>query len=134
MASGIAHDLNQSLMMISSYGEMAHQSLSRSPEARSVQEHLQMVVQAALDGGETVKRLLTFSKQKGEGRRERVNLGRLLSDIVQLTAPQWRDAAQAEGRKIDVRIAQLSGSTIVEGWPHALREALTNLLFNAFDA
>jgi PAS domain S-box-containing protein len=134
MASGIAHDLNQSLMMISSYGEMAHQSLTRSGEGRSVQEHLQTIVRAALDGGETVKRLLTFSHQKGEGRRERVNVGRLLSDIVQLTAPQWRDAAQAEGRKIDVRIVQLSGSTVVEGWPHALREALTNLLFNAFDA
>jgi nitrogen-specific signal transduction histidine kinase len=134
MASGIAHDLNQSLMLISSYGEMATQILSRSAEAHSVQEHLQTIVQAALDGGETVKRLLTFSHQTSEGRRERVNLGRMLSDIVQLTAPQWRDAAQAEGRKIDVRVAQLSGFTVVDGWPHALREALTNLLFNAFDA
>jgi signal transduction histidine kinase/CheY-like chemotaxis protein/HAMP domain-containing protein len=133
MASGIAHDLNQSLALVAGYGEMAHQSLDGDGGRQTAEEYLRMIIQAALDGGKTVKRLLTFTHQRGEGPRERVDLGQLLPDIVQLTAPQWRDAAQAEGRQIELRV-DLSGVTVVEGWPHALREALTNLLFNAFDA
>jgi len=57
----------------------------------------------------------------------------VLQEVVRLTAPQWRDASQAEGRQIEARIDQ-AGVVVVEGWAHTLREALTNLVFNAVDA
>jgi signal transduction histidine kinase/ActR/RegA family two-component response regulator len=132
MASGIAHDLNQSLALVAGFGEMAQHSLERGEE-NNAREYLRTIVQAALDGGQTVKRLLTFTRQRVDGPRERIELSQLLPEIAQLTAPQWRDAAQAEGRRIDVQVV-LSGTPALDGWPHALREALTNLLFNAFDA
>jgi PAS domain S-box-containing protein len=133
MASGVAHDLNQSLALIAGYGGLARQSLDGDFDPDAAREHLGTVVQAALDGGETVKRLLTFSQQRSESPRERIDLSNLLQDVVRLTAPQWRDAAQAEGRQIEVRIDQ-AGVVIIDGWAHTLREALTNLVFNAVDA
>ena len=133
MASGIAHDLNQSLALVAGYGEMARLALEREHNPPVAQEHLQTIVQAAMDGGETVKRLLTFAHQRSEAPRDRVDVGRVLGEVAQLTAPQWRDAAQAEGRRVDLQV-DVQGTVMIEGWGHALREALTNLVLNAVDA
>jgi PAS domain S-box-containing protein len=133
MASGIAHDLNQSLALVAGYGEMARLALERENNPPVARQHLQTIVQAALDGGETVKRLLTFAHQRSEAPRERVDVGRVLNEVAQLTAPQWRDAAQAEGRHIDLQV-EVDGTVVLDGWAHALREALTNLVLNAVDA
>jgi CheY-like chemotaxis protein len=91
------------------------------------------MTRAAMDGGETVKRLLTFSRGGVEGPAERVELGALLRDVAQLTAPRWRDLPQAEGRPISLDL-DADTDLYVTGWPHALREAFTNLIFNAVDA
>jgi PAS domain S-box-containing protein len=133
MASGIAHDLNQSLALVAGYGEMARLALEREHNPPVAQEHLQTIIQAALDGGETVKRLLTFAHQRSEAPRERVDVRRVLGEVAQLTAPQWRDAAQVEGRRIDLQV-DVEGTVVIDGWGHALREALTNLVLNAVDA
>jgi CheY-like chemotaxis protein len=53
--------------------------------------------------------------------------------VAQRTAPQWRGAAQAEGRPIGLKV-ETAGDTAIMGWPAGLREALTNLIFNAVDA
>jgi CheY-like chemotaxis protein len=60
-------------------------------------------------------------------------MNELLRDVAQLTAPRWRDAAQAEGRAISVDVA-CDPDAVVVGWPAALRDSLTNLVFNAVDA
>jgi CheY-like chemotaxis protein len=134
MASGIAHDLNQQFALVSGYGELAMQALT-VPEGdlREIDEALRIMTRAALDGGETVKRLLAFTRGREEGAPERVDVGALLRDVSLLTAPQWRDQAQSEGRHISLVVDAPSG-LVVRAWPHALREALTNLVFNAVDA
>ena len=133
MASGIAHDLNQSLALISGYGDLARQSLQRARDPGVVHDYLGTVVQAAIDGGETVKRLLAFAQHRTDAPRQCIELRTLLPEVVQLTAPRWRDASQAEGQQIDMRI-DVGGDTNIEGWPHSVREALINLVFNAVDA
>src|SRR5205085_241907 len=80
-----------------------------------------------------VKRLLTFGRSDPGASPERVLVDVLLHDVAQLTAPRWRDAAQAERRPITMHIEAAEG-LVVEGWTAALREALTNLVFNAVDA
>ena len=63
MASGIAHDLNQSLMLVASYSDLARQALMEdSPNLAELEDLLTTTTQAALDGGETVKRLLLFTR------------------------------------------------------------------------
>jgi diguanylate cyclase (GGDEF)-like protein/PAS domain S-box-containing protein len=134
MASGIAHDLNQSFQLISGYGDVARNVLS-GPEldVSGLREALAIVTQAAMDGGATVKRLLTFARAEADAEAKPLNLEQLVREVAQLTAPRWRDAAQVEGRGISLYV-DASGDTTILGSPARLREMLTNLVFNAVDA
>jgi CheY-like chemotaxis protein/nitrogen-specific signal transduction histidine kinase len=134
MATGIAHDLNQSLMLVASYTDLARQALVHDPpDLADLADLLMTTSQAALDGGETVKRLLLFTRAAPEPKTQAVDLGDILRDAARLTAPRWRDAAQAEGRPIDLQI-EVDGTPTVQGSRAQLRELMTNLIFNAVDA
>jgi CheY-like chemotaxis protein/two-component sensor histidine kinase len=135
MASGIAHDLNQSLTLITGYSEMAHQELKqRIPDISRVREMVEITARAALEGAEALRGLLSFARTEGLALdTERVNAGDLLHDVARLTAPRWRDASQAEGRPIMLDVTA-EPACAVSGSPAALREAITNLIFNAVDA
>src|SRR4030088_324716 len=134
MATGIAHDLNQSLMLVASYSDLARQALVQDPpNLVELEDLLTTTTQAALDGGETVKRLLLFTRAAPELNSKRVDLSSVVRDAAQLTAPRWRDAAQAEGRPISLRI-EAEGHPNIQGSPAQLRELMTNLIFNAVDA
>ena len=134
MATGIAHDLNQSLALVAGYSELARRDMEkRPPDLDGLREALAVVAQAAHDGGETLRRLLAFSRNRVEGVAERVDMAALLREVARLTAPGWRDAPEAEGRHISLHV-EASGDTTIQGWPSGLREAMTNLVFNAVDA
>jgi len=134
MASGIAHDLNQSLMLVASYSDLARQALMTAPpDLSELDDLLATTTQAALDGGESVKRLLLFTQTAPKHDSQLVDLGKVLSDAAQLTAPRWRDAAQATGRRISLQV-EAEGHPTIQGSPSQLRELLTNLIFNAVDA
>jgi CheY-like chemotaxis protein len=60
-------------------------------------------------------------------------VGVVLRDVAQLTEPRWRDAALAEGRPISLYV-EVEDGLPVQGSPESLREAFTNLVFNAVDA
>jgi CheY-like chemotaxis protein len=62
-----------------------------------------------------------------------VDLSSVVRDAAQLTAPRWRDTAQAEGRPISLHI-EAEGHLTIQGSPARLRELMTNLIFNAIDA
>jgi PAS domain S-box-containing protein len=133
MASGIAHDLNQSLMLIASYGVLGQQALEDEPPDREgLREMFTVVTQAAMDGGGTVKRLLLLARAPMQG-TEPIDLTLLVREVVQLTAPRWRDASQGEGRPIQLDV-ESTGHPIVSGSPGDLRDALMNLILNAVDA
>ena len=71
MASGIAHDLNQSLMLVASYSDLARQALVQDPpNLAELEDLLTTTTQAALDGGESVKRLLLFTRAAPEHDRQ----------------------------------------------------------------
>jgi PAS domain S-box-containing protein len=134
MATGIAHDLNQSLMLVTSYSDLARQALMEDPpNLTELEDLLTTTTQAALDGGETVKRLLLFTRVTPEHDCQAVDLSNVVRDAAQLTAPRWRDASQAAGRPISLHI-DTSGHPTIEGFPAQLRELMTNLIFNAIDA
>lgn len=50
-----------------------------------------------------------------------------------MTAPRWRSLASANGRRVELRVQVEPGLQLV-GSRAGLREALTNLVFNALDA
>jgi PAS domain S-box-containing protein len=134
MASGVAHDLNQYLGMVAGYGDLAMRALQPpTPDLNATREALDVVVHAAMDGADTVKRLLSFGRPSQEGPAAPLDMGVLLREVATLMAPRWRDAAQQQGRPISM-LVEVSGDTTVLGWAPLLREALTNLIFNAVDA
>jgi PAS domain S-box-containing protein len=134
MASGIAHDLNQSLMLIASYGHLGGQALqAESLDRNELSQMFTVVTQAALDGGETVKRLLQFARAPVKATPQPLDLTLLAHEVALLTAPRWRDEAQAEGRPITLEVEAI-GHPIILAIPAPLREALANLILNAVDA
>jgi signal transduction histidine kinase len=134
MATGIAHDLNQSLMLVASYSDLARQALVQDPpNLAELEDLLTTTTQAALDGGETVKRLLLFTRAAPEQHNQHVDLSEVIRDAAQLTAPRWRDAAQAEGHPISLHI-NVESQPIIQGSAALLRELMTNLILNAVDA
>jgi PAS domain S-box-containing protein len=134
LASGVAHDINHNLAIIAGFGDLARQVLERpEPDLAALRTHLGLVVQAAMDGSQTVNRLLRFGRGHQEGERSVVDAGAILSDVAELTAPRWRDASQAEGRPIRLKVEAEPGAWM-PGWASALRELFTNLIFNAVDA
>jgi signal transduction histidine kinase/CheY-like chemotaxis protein len=142
MASGIAHDLNQYLTLISGHGELALTSLQAlrhqkgaegADEIQAARASLAIAIRAASDGSEVLKRLQRFGRPHQDDPIEVVQLGDLLREVARLTAPKWRDGPQAEGRTIRLYV-EVAGDTAVEGQPSSLRELFTNLIFNAVDA
>src|SRR5262249_47025695 len=98
MASGVAHDLNQYLGLVAGHGELAlHELDGPRVDRDSLRDSLRTVVQAAMDGANAVKRLQTFARPRQDGPPRQVDAGELLREVAKLTAPRWRDAAQAQG-------------------------------------
>ncbi|HMG06806.1 MAG TPA: ATP-binding protein, partial [Chthoniobacterales bacterium] len=62
-----------------------------------------------------------------------VDLARIVQQAVSLTEPKWRSQTQARGLTVEVT-AEAKASPFVAGQESALREVLTNLIFNAVDA
>src|SRR5207248_8845687 len=117
-----------SLLLIAGNGDLARKALSGTEsDLKFAAEALETITQAAINGGETVKRLLTFGRSDPGAAPEPVAVDALLHDVAQLTAPRWRDAAQVERRPITMQV-DAAAATVVEGWTAALREALTNLV------
>ncbi|MGH7413611.1 MAG: ATP-binding protein, partial [Candidatus Rokuibacteriota bacterium] len=63
----------------------------------------------------------------------RVDMQRVLQEVVELARPRWRDQAQSRGVTYDVRV-EGGPVPLVAGTVEELREALLNLLNNALDA
>jgi CheY-like chemotaxis protein len=95
---------------------------------------LTVIEQAALDGAETVRRLLDFTR--GRARQQEltsVDVNELLSYIVEASRPRWKDEAEAKG--ITIQVSCLPGEVVpIAGNPVELREVLLNFVFNAIEA
>ncbi len=129
MASGIAHDLNQSLALISGYGELAQDALATAPpDLGDAVNMMGMAVRAAQDGAHTLQQLLAFARSTEADMLETVDIIELLREVAELTAPRWRTATQLE-----VEVPE-DTQLFVAASHGALREAFTNLIFNAVDA
>src|SRR5258708_13011502 len=65
---------------------------------------------------------------------ERVQLNRAVQQVVELTRPRWSDLPQARGAMVDLQTDLTDPMPEIMGAEHEIRDALTNLIFNAVDA
>lgn len=133
MASGIAHDINNAISPASVYVEsLLNSEPTLSTRAR---DYLATVQQTLDDVARTVARLREFYR-KPEEQEEflPVNLTRTVLRVIELTRARWRDVPQQQGIVIVVRTELQEDLPIIMGIESELREAITNLIFNAVDA
>ena len=134
MASGIAHDFNNVLMPILGYAELLLIAPQGLEDKDKTLDYLQIIHTAARDAANLVSRLREFYRQRDEAELLiPVDLRELIQQAISLTQPKWKDQAQARG--VDVRMeTDLQDVPLIPGNASELREALTNLIFNAVDA
>jgi signal transduction histidine kinase len=134
MASGVAHDFNNALSVILGFSEVALRECEGSPDAKAQRYYLHNIVTAALDSAKMVTRLREFYRP-ADSREPRVavNLNELIQQAIAITQPKWKTLSQGKGVKITVQ-TELAALPAVAADAAELREALTNLIFNAVDA
>jgi signal transduction histidine kinase len=133
MASGIAHDINNAISPIALYTEsMLERETNLSPEARG---RLVTIQRAIDDVAQTVARMREFYRpREPESEPAEVDLNRLVQQVIELTRARWSDQPQRRGIMIELKLGLAPDLLDIRGADNEIRDALTNLIFNAVDA
>jgi signal transduction histidine kinase/ActR/RegA family two-component response regulator len=133
MASGIAHDINNAISPVSLYTESL---LEREPDLSERARGYLLTIQRAIeDVARTVARMREFYREReAQLTLTQVDLNRAVRQVVDLTRPRWSDLPQQRGMMVDMRLELAEPLPQVMGAEHEIRDALTNLVFNAVDA
>ncbi len=134
MASGIVHDFNNALSPLLGFSELLVEHPETWDDRETLARYLQFIYLGAQDAAGVVARLREFYRKPTPEELQRpVELDRLAAEVAALTRPRWKDQALAENRTIALE-TDLEAVPGVAGDERALREMLTNLVFNAVDA
>lgn len=133
MSSGIAHDINNAISPISLYTEtLLENEQGLSDNAR---KYLGIIQQATEDVSLTVARMREFyRKREPQINLVEVDLNKLILQVLDLTRAKWSNIPQEKGIVIKTKTDLLDDLPAIMGIESELREALTNLVFNAVDA
>lgn len=133
MASGVAHDINNAISPVALYTEaLLEQELALSERVRN---YLVTIRRAIEDVSLTVDRMREFYRpQDSHATLTPVDLNNLVRHVIDLTRARWRDQPQQRGIAIELRTELSEQSVKTTGAENEIRDALTNLIFNAVDA
>src|SRR5580698_4011669 len=133
MASGIAHDINNAISPVSLYTESL---LEREPNlSERTRNYLTTIQRAIEDVARTVARMREFYRERDpQLSLSRVDLNVTVQQALQLTRPRWSDLPQQRGAMVELKMDLSEGLPDIMGAEHEIRDALTNLIFNAVDA
>jgi PAS domain S-box-containing protein len=129
LAAGVAHDFNNNLGIILGRTQLLQTKVT-DPDLIS---GLEVIRQAAMDGGQTVRRIQQYTRVREELQHEVLHLPSVAAEVVEITKGKWKNEAQRRGVKVELRIEASEPAPIL-GTRAEIREALTNLIFNAVDA
>jgi signal transduction histidine kinase len=134
MASGIAHDFNNALTPILGFSDLLLEKPAVLENTQQARKLLGFLRTSAQDAASVVSRLRQFYRTRDKDEEfPVVDLNTVVSQSVSLTEPKWRRQTQANGVTIEVE-TKLQPIPSVAADESALREVLTNLIFNAVDA
>jgi len=133
MASGIAHDINNAISPITLYTESL---LEREPNLSERTRNYLITIQRAIeDVAETVARMREFYRaREPDMNLTRVSLNQLVKQVIDLTRARWSDMPLQKGIVIRLQTELSVDLPDIMGAEVEIRDALTNLLFNAVDA
>ena len=132
MASGIAHDINNAISPIALYTESL---LEREPLSAGARDRLVTIQRAIDDVAQTVARMREFYRpREPELDLANVPLNELVGQVIELTRARWSDLPQRRGIMIELVPKLAAELPDIRGADNEIRDALTNLVFNAVDA
>lgn len=129
LASGVAHDFNNSLAAILGRAQL----ILRRVTDEELLRNLGIIVTAAEDAAATVRRIQTFARKSVATELEMLDVGNLLRDAIEFTRTRWQNEALAAGIEIDVTL-DAEPECFTLGNASELREVFVNLIVNAVDA
>jgi signal transduction histidine kinase/ActR/RegA family two-component response regulator len=133
MASGIAHDINNAISPVSLYTDTL---LEREPNlSERTRSYLTTIRRAIEDVAGTVARMREFYRQREpQLTLAQIDINHTIEQVVEMTRPRWFDLPQQRGLDIDLKQELAPDMPRIMGAEGEIRDALTNLLFNAVDA
>jgi signal transduction histidine kinase/ActR/RegA family two-component response regulator len=133
MASGIAHDINNAISPVALYTEsLLEREPNLSPRTR---DYLTTIQRAIDDVAQTVARMREFYRQRDQlADLAPVDLNPAVHQVLDLTQARWRDVPQERGIVITTQTELAPDLPRIMGTESDIRDALTNLVFNAVDA
>ena len=129
LASGVAHDFNNSLLVILNQTQILIRQVSSEPHLRA----LCLIEQSSHDSAQVIKRILDFARFESEIDFGGVDVNQLVEDAVELTRHKWSNEAQSKGKVINVT-TNVRKVPLALGNYSELSEVLTNLVINACEA
>lgn len=141
LAGGVAHDFNNILAAILGRVQLLKKQLhpptgkeEKRKSALELENGLEIIERASLDGAETVRRIQEFCRRRADQKDfVKIDINELVENALEFTKVKWKDEAQSKGIKIRIKKA-LSPLSPTMGSASELREVFTNLINNAVDA
>jgi PAS domain S-box-containing protein len=129
LASGVAHDFNNSLAAILGRAQL----LRRQTSDDAIVRNLDIIQTAAEDAAATVRRIQTFARKSPVKEFEVLDVRSLLVDAIEITRTRWENEARLRGLNYQVELDATCGQNTY-GSASELREVFVNLIVNAVDA
>ena len=132
MASGIAHDINNSLVPILGYSDLL---LNKKEIVGEFKKYIEKIKISSRDIQTVIDRMKEFYRPKIEEDEFRnIDLNVIIKTSLELTRHRWKDMPESYGKVINVFTELEDNLPPILGSGSEIREALANLIINASDA
>jgi len=133
MASGIVHDVSNSLTTIIGHAELLLNRMPNLPDP--ARRCIQNIYTAANDITTTIAHIRKFYKRRHNSNEfVTTDLNRLVQEVVEITRPRWEDQPSQKGTVIKLHQELDPNLPSIKCQAEEVRDALINLIFNAVDA
>ena len=133
MASGIAHDINNAISPVALYAELLLSQETQLTEAGAV-AWSRCAARSTMSPAPSSACASSTGRAKLTRAFTRLDIHGAINQVLDLTQPRWRALPQQRGIVIELRKDFARRLPEVMGDEVELRDALTNLVFNAVDA
>lgn len=133
IASGVAHDINNSISPITLYTESL---LEHEPGlSERTRKYLTTIQRAVEDVAQTVSRMREFYRaREPQLDLTQIDLNVIAQQVIEMTRARWQNVPQERGAVIELKTEFAEALPKIMGAESEIRDALTNLVFNAADA
>jgi PAS domain S-box-containing protein len=129
LSAGVAHDFNNALSIILGRAQF----LKTVTKDKAVLKGLASIENASRDAASTVKRMQQFSRSVSQRPFSRIDVNEMVRQVLETIEPRRKELAEVGGVLLDVT-HKLQKVKPISGDVSELREALTNVVFNAIEA